>query len=102
MSSATPTVALAQEPDFEREGSAPEQVAGGDPAADPDFDPGGESTNLPFEPAPVPVSEAAPDPEGDDGLVELEPASNERAPIADAGDGTASDGASEQQTTATT
>lgn len=49
----TPTlpagVAVAQEPDQEREGvAAPEQTAPPDSTADPDFDPGGD-TELPFD-----------------------------------------------------
>ena len=90
LSSATPTAALAQEPDQEQEGSAaPDQAAVTDPAGDPDFDPGGESTDLPFDAGPTPDAPVAAEPDDDEtGALEQEPATNEDAPVADAGDGT--------------
>ena len=88
-SSAAPAAALAQEPDQEQEGSAaPDQAAVTDPAGDPDFDPGGESTDLPSDGAPTSAAPVAADPDDDTGAVEQEPTTNEDAPIVDAGDGT--------------
>ena len=61
------SAALAAAPDQEREGtSAPEQIAAVDPAADADFDPGGESTDLPFDAGSPPAPQAAPAPDEDD------------------------------------
>jgi hypothetical protein len=89
LSSAPPTAALAQEPDQEQEGSAaPDQAAVGDPAADPDFDPGGETTDLPFDAAPAPTTPVAAEVDDDEtGALEQEPATNEDAPVAEAGEG---------------
>src|SRR5215211_3919009 len=42
----TPALA-AGEPDQEQQGGAPIAADGGDPAANPDFDPGGDTTDLP-------------------------------------------------------
>jgi hypothetical protein len=99
LSSATPTVALAQEPDQEQEGSAaPDQAAVTDPAGDPDFDPGGESTDLPFDAGPTPDGPVVAEPDDDEtGALEQEPTTNEDAPVADAGDGTSTAPPSEQQ-----
>jgi hypothetical protein len=90
LSSATPAVALCQEPDQEQEGSAaPDQAAATNPAADPDFDPGGETTDLPFDTGSTTNAPVAAEPEDDEtGALELEPTTNEETPIADAGDGT--------------
>lgn len=86
-SSATPVAVLAAEPDQEREGTAaPEQIAGIDPAANADFDPGGESTELPFDAGPPADTQAAPAPEEETEALEQEPATDEVAPVADAGD----------------
>ncbi len=89
LSTATPAAVLAAEPDQEQEGAAaPDQAANADPGSDPDFDPGGESTELPFDAGPAPRAEAAPEVDDHDaGGLEPEPAANEDAPIADAGDG---------------
>ena len=87
LSSAASTAALAQEPDQEHEGTAtPEETIAGDLASDPDFDPGGVSTDLPFDAGPPPDPHAAPDPDGDAGALEPEPAADEDAPVADIGD----------------
>jgi hypothetical protein len=88
LSSAAPTAAFAQaEPDQEQEGTAaPEETTPGDPASDPDFDPGGESTDLPFDAGPPPDAHVAPDPDDDAGALEQEPTTNEDAPVADIGD----------------
>src|SRR5688572_12977418 len=49
LSSAPPATALAADPDQEQEGSAaPEQVVATEPQGDSSFDPGGETTDLPF------------------------------------------------------
>ena len=86
-STATPTIAVAQEPDQVSEGTLAPADAGADPALNPDFDPGGDSEDLPFDEPEVPESEPAPDPEaGDPGPLEGEPATDVAVPVADAGD----------------
>jgi hypothetical protein len=70
---ATPTVAIAQEADQVTEGALAPEQSGADPGVAPDFDPGGESADLPF---------AGPEsPE-----IEPEPVTDVDAPIADSGD----------------
>jgi LysM domain len=98
LSSAPPTAALAQEPDQEQEGSAaPDQAVVSDPAADPDFDPGGETTDLPFDAGPAPSAPVAAEVDDDEtGALELEPATNEEAPIAEAGEGSTAPAAEQQ------
>jgi hypothetical protein len=87
-SAVTPTVAVAQEPDQVSEGTIAPEEAGGDPALNPDFDPGGESDDLPFDAPDAPESEPALDPEpGDPGPLEQEPTTDVEGPVADAGDG---------------
>jgi LysM domain len=89
LSSGTPTTVLAAEPDEEQEGvAAPEGVAG-DLVVSADFDPGGGSTELSFEPAPAPQANAAPDAveDVDAGPVEPEPATDVEVPVVDLGDG---------------
>jgi hypothetical protein len=87
-SAVTPAVALAQEPDQVSEGTIAPEETGGDPALDPDFDPGGESDDLPFDAPEAPESEPAQDPElGDPGPLEQEPTTDVEGPVADAGDG---------------
>jgi len=86
-STAAPTVASAQEQDQVTEGAVAPEQAGDDPALSPDFDPGGEPDDLPFDAADGPESETAPDPEaGDPGPVEQEPVTDIDAPVADPGD----------------
>jgi hypothetical protein len=103
VSSAAPTAAFAQaEPDQEQEGTAPEETTAGDPASDPDFDPGGESTDLPFDAGPPPDAQVAPDPDDDAGALEQEPATDEDAPVADIGDEASTQPAGEQQPPSTT
>jgi hypothetical protein len=86
-STATPTLAVAQEPDQVSEGTLAPDDAGADPALNPDFDPGGESADLPFDEPEAPESEPAADPEaGDPGPVESEPVTDVDVPVADAGD----------------
>jgi hypothetical protein len=85
---AAPAGTYAQEPDQVTEGAAaPEEIDGADPTHDPDFDPGGESTDLPFDAPPTQEVAAPPDPEDPDaGPLEQEPATDIDAPVADAGD----------------
>jgi hypothetical protein len=87
-STATPTIAVAQEPDQVSEGTLAPGDTATDPALNPDFDPGGDSEDLPFDDPQAPESELAPDPgAGDPGPVEGEPVTDVGAPVADAGDG---------------
>jgi hypothetical protein len=82
LSTTTPASALAQ-------GTVvPNQDASGDPASNPDFDPGGASSELPDEAAaPPPAGTADPTAGSDDqGPVEQEPATDDQPPVADAGD----------------
>jgi hypothetical protein len=82
-----PGVALAAEPDQEQDGTGtPGQTGGSDPATDPDFDPGGDSTDLP--PVAAPSSPAPPsDSDNDDTAPpEPEPTTDTDAPIVDPGD----------------
>ena len=87
-SGAAPTAVAAQEPDQQTEGTAvPEQVEGGDPARSPDFDPGGDPTDLPFDAPPVAETPAEPDPSsGDAAPLEQEAQSDTTVPVADPGD----------------
>jgi len=83
----TPALA-AGEPDQEQQGGAPIAADGGDPAANPDFDPGGDTTDLP-EAALLPAVPAPVDADDDDAAaVEQEPAVDQRETVVDAGDGT--------------
>lgn len=87
-SAAPPTAAFAQEGDSQREEAAvPVQIGGEDGTRSPDFDPGGQATDLPFD-APAESQQAsAPVPDGSDsGPLEQEPAADVVAPIDDAGD----------------
>jgi hypothetical protein len=99
LSTTTPTAVLAAEPDQEQEGAAaPEPAVNGDAGSDPDFDPGGDSTDLPFDAGPVPVAQSAPAAEDDESIaLEQEPATNDDAPVADPGDGTSTPNAGQQQ-----
>jgi len=102
-SSSAPAVAFAAEGDQEQVGSAvPGQAGGNDPALSPDFDPGGDSTDLPAD-APLVPQVQAPQPPGDDdtALVEQEPSTDSDAPVVDGGDGSAP-AAGEQQQAPTT
>lgn len=87
-STATPAVAIAQEADQVTEGAAAPERPGAEPGVTTDFDPGGESADLPFEGSEVPDTEAAPE-AADPGALEPEPATDLDAPVADAGDGAA-------------
>ena len=77
--------AVAAEPDEVSEGAV-EVVVGGDTGSSVDFEPGGETVQLPDEPAPATV-EMAPAPTDDDadaGPLELEPATDTVEPVSDA------------------
>jgi hypothetical protein len=104
LSTTTPTAVLAAEPDQEQEGtSAPEPATNGDPGSDPEFDPGGDSTELPFDVAAAPDAQSAPGLEEEDSIaLEQEPATNDDAPLADPGDGTSTPDAAHQQAPPTT
>jgi hypothetical protein len=103
LSTTTPTAVLAAEPDQEQEGAAAPDPANGDPGSDPDFDPGGDSTDLPFDAGPAPEAQSAPAREDDDSIaLEQEPATNDDAPVADPGDGTSTPNAGQQQARPTT
>jgi hypothetical protein len=86
VSSAAPTAAFGAPSDQEREGTAAPEESTADPAGDPDFDPGGESTDLPFDVGPPQEAAPLPDPEADTGPLEQEPVTDEDAPMADGGD----------------
>jgi hypothetical protein len=86
-STATPTLAVAQESDQVSEGTLAPGDTGADPAVNPDFDLGGDSEDLPFDEPEAPESEPAADPEsGDPGPLEGEPVTDVDVPVADAGD----------------
>src|SRR5215207_7279373 len=83
------TVAFADEPDQQQDGAAP--IAQGDTpdsAASPDFDPGGEATELPDTDSPMPETPAPPD-EGNDDVapVEQPAATDPDDQVVDSGDG---------------
>ena len=62
-SAAAPAAVLAAEPDQEQQGAtAPGQSGGADTAGNPDFDPGGASTDLPSDAPPVPQPRRRPPP----------------------------------------
>jgi resuscitation-promoting factor RpfA len=94
LSTAGAPAAVAADPDQSSEGTAvPEQTGGSDPALSPDFDPGGESTDLPFDAPVLPQVPAPPEPGDDDATaLELEPTTDVDALVADpADDGAAPD-----------
>jgi hypothetical protein len=87
-STAAPATALAGAPDQEQDGTAAPQTSGGDPATSPNFDPGGDSTDLPFDASPPPEAQAPPDPGNPDTApLDQEPGTDPGAPVADPGDG---------------
>jgi hypothetical protein len=87
-SAAAPSAVLAAETDQEQQGAAaPGQSGGADTTGNPDFDPGGASTDLPSEAPPVPQPKAPPAASNDDASpLDQEPANDVDAPVADAGD----------------
>ena len=91
VTTAAPAAVFAAEPDQQQEGTAaPEQV----PADAAPSDPGGGSDDLPFD---VGLQVQAAPESTDTVALEQEPAVNEDAPTADAGDGTGMLGADSQQ-----
>jgi hypothetical protein len=100
LSTATPTAVLAAEPDQEQEGAtAPEQAAAQAPASAPAYDPGGDSTDVPFDVAPPPAPDAGsvPEPSDDDaGPTEPEAETPGDAPVADSGDGSGTSAPSQE------
>src|SRR5215207_10058773 len=82
----TPALA-AGEPDQEHHGGAPIAADGGDPAASPDFDPGGDTTDLP-EAALLPAVQAPADADDDAAAVEQEPSVDQLETVVNAGDAT--------------
>src|SRR5215218_7727400 len=84
------TAAFAGEQDQQQEGTAPVAQSGApDPANSPDFDPGGDATDLPQLAPPVPQAQAPADPGSDDtAAVDQAPATNPDDPVVDSGDGT--------------
>jgi hypothetical protein len=93
LSTTTPASALAQGT------PVPNQTASGDPASNPDFDPGGASSELPDEAAaPPPAGSVDPAAGSDDpGPVEQEPATDDQVPVVDAGDGSGALAPQQQQ-----
>src|SRR5215208_7006680 len=80
------TPAAAQDQEQEGTATVPES-APSDSAGNPDFDPGGQATELPKVPAPVPETEAPADVDADDTApVEEAPATNPDEPVVDPGD----------------
>lgn len=88
-STAPATSALAAEPDQQQDGTAPiTQDATSNPDLNPDFDPGGDSTDLPDTAPPLPETSAPIDVGTDDTApVEEDPTTDPSDPIVDAGDG---------------
>jgi hypothetical protein len=83
------TVAFATEPDQQQDGAAPiAQSETPDSAASPDFDPGGEATDLPDTASPMPETPAPAD-EGNDDIAPVEqPSATDPADqVVDSGDG---------------
>jgi hypothetical protein len=90
VSATTPaTAAFAAELDQQQDGTAPVAQSGApDPAASPDFDPGGDPTDLPANAPPVPQTQAPADAGNDDTApVDQGPATNPDDPVVDPGDG---------------
>ena len=90
----------AAEPDQEHDGSAaPGQSGASDPAQNPDFDPGGDTSHLPDAPGPS-QPPATSDPDGNDAPVDPEPTTDADAPIVDPGDGSVASPGSQRHPTA--
>lgn len=85
---AAPATSIAAAPDQEQDGTATPQPSGGDNATSPNFDPGGDSTDLPFDASPAPQAQAPPDPGNPDTApLDQEPSADSGTPVADPGDG---------------
>ena len=94
LSTATPTAVLAAEPDQEQEGAAaPDQAATQVAPSAPVYDPGGDSTDVPFDAAAAPDS-AEQDPAAD--ALEQDEAASEGTAVADSGDDSGSPASDEQ------
>ena len=90
LSTAGPSVAVATGQTAEEQGVAtPPATPAVDTADDPDFDPGGDSTQLPDTPQPAPRAQApaVAGNDADTAPLDQEPTSDSDAPIIDAGDG---------------
>ena len=83
------TALAAGEPDQQQEGTAPvAPTAGGDEAANPNFDPGGASTDLPDAAPQLPATSAPADAGNEDTApLEQAPTVNPSDPVVDTGDG---------------
>jgi hypothetical protein len=81
LSSAAPTAVFAGEPEQEQEGTtAPEQITGNDPSDAPEFDAGGQPTQLPLDAGPAPEDSGAFDPTDEQTPPAQQPAVNENVP----------------------
>jgi hypothetical protein len=101
MSTAGPAAAaLAAEQDQQQDGTASVgQTGASDPADNPDFDPGGDGTDLPQTAPPVPQTQAPADPGNDDTApVDQPSATNPDDPVVDSGDGSDTTATSTQPT----
>jgi hypothetical protein len=84
LSTASPGVVPAAEPDREQEGvTAPDQTEADAPSSEMDLDPGGKSTDLPLEVPQAPEIEASSDPYEDEGAPEPDAAADDEPPLAD-------------------
>lgn len=96
VSSGAPTMAVAVEPDQQQEGTATPEDTPGNAAQGPDFDPGGESTDLAEEAPPVPEIQAPADPDDEAaGPLEQEPTTDTSQPLNDNPDSVPTDGESQ-------
>jgi len=96
--------AVAAEQDQQQDGTTEVgQGAPPDSADSPDFDPGGDATDLPDAPAPAAQAPAPADPGSDDtGPVDQAPATDTGDPVVDPGDGPAQPAAQQAPATQTT
>lgn len=96
VSSGAPAMAVAVEPDQQQEGTAMPEDTPGDAAPGPEFDPGGESTDLPDEAPPVPEMQAPADADDEAaGPLEQEPTTDTSQPLNDSPDSVPTDGESQ-------
>lgn len=81
-------IAVAVEPDSERDGTAAPQGGAADPAVSPNYDPGGNAAQIP-DAAPPPDADQPPQPGGDDQVAPVDQPANTDADdsVVDAGDG---------------
>ena len=85
----TAPAALAAEGDSEQDGTAPlTQTNSADSSQSPDFDPGGNSDDLPAQAPALPETQAPPTDGNDDtGAIDQQPTTNTNDPVVDQGDG---------------